>query len=172
MRIQLVVSFLLLLSPVMAQHHHNSYADYSGREIKALSPEEIEGYLSGEGMGMALAAELNQYPGPKHVLEFRDSLKLTPAQLQKTRELYERMHTESVTLGKAIIRQERTLDSLFTHQAITTEILDSLVTRIGDLKGQLRAVHLRTHLLMRQALTERQVEQYNQLRGYGESPDY
>ncbi len=170
MREYLIVSFFLLLSPVMAQHHHNQYADYSDREIKALSSEEVQGYLSGEGMGMALAAELNHYPGPKHVLELKDRLELTPSQLQRTRQLYEQMHTEAMALGEVIVREEYTLDSLFTNQAMTAKILDSLVTRIGNLKGQLRAVHLRTHLRMREALTDRQVEHYHQLRGYGESP--
>ena len=29
-------------------------------------------------MGLALAAELNGYPGPLHVIELADSLRLTP----------------------------------------------------------------------------------------------
>ncbi len=31
-------------------------------------------------MGLALAAELNGYPGPAHVIELADSLELTEAQ--------------------------------------------------------------------------------------------
>ena len=36
-------------------------------DIKALSSEEVEQYLSGAGMGYAKAAELNRHPGPIHV---------------------------------------------------------------------------------------------------------
>ena len=47
---------------------------------QALSPEDIQGLLEGRGMGLAKAAELNSYPGPKHVLEMADALELTPEQ--------------------------------------------------------------------------------------------
>lgn len=172
MRKYVCVFFFLLLSPVMAQHQHNPYADYSDRKIKALSEEEVQGYLSGEGMGMALLAELNQYPGPKHVLDLQKQLELSPPQLQTTRQLYQEMHTEAVALGKKVIREEAILDSLFANQSITADVLDSLVTRIGKLKGQLRGVHLRTHLRMQQALTDHQIQQYHRLRGYHEGPEH
>lgn len=172
MRIYMCVFFILLLSPVMAQHQHNPYADYSDREIKALSEEEVHRYLAGEGMGMALPAELNRYPGPKHVLELQKEVELTSEQLQTTKELYRQMHTEAVLLGKEVIREEAALDSSFANQSITRSVLDSLVTRIGKLKGELRAVLLRTHLRMREALTDRQVRQYMRLRGYHEGQEH
>jgi len=37
-------------------------AEQETREIKALSTEEVDGYLKGEGMGLAKAAELNGFP--------------------------------------------------------------------------------------------------------------
>lgn len=43
----------------------NPYTGQENREIKALSPQEIEGYLNGLGMGYAKAVELNQFPGPR-----------------------------------------------------------------------------------------------------------
>ena len=45
------------------------YAGLEGRRTKALSEEDAAGLLAGRGMGLALAAELNGYPGPLHVLE-------------------------------------------------------------------------------------------------------
>ena len=45
------------------------YSGQQGRMIKALSSKEVQGLLQGKGMGMAKAAELNQYPGPRHVLD-------------------------------------------------------------------------------------------------------
>ena len=36
----------------------------------------VQSYLSGAGMGYAKAAELNRHPGPMHVLELADQLKL------------------------------------------------------------------------------------------------
>ena len=39
------------------------YTGQEKREIRALSKEEVHGYLSGDGMGFAKPAELNHYPG-------------------------------------------------------------------------------------------------------------
>jgi hypothetical protein len=53
------------------------------RTIKALSDDsddDIAALLKGEGMGMAKAAELNDYPGPAHVLTLALELKLTENQ--------------------------------------------------------------------------------------------
>ena len=81
-----------LVSPAPAQHQqgHTSedatagaaspYAGLETREIKALSPEQIEDLRAGRGMGLALAAELNGYPGPVHVIELVAPLALSEAQ--------------------------------------------------------------------------------------------
>ena len=51
------------------QAQHSPYTGLEERDIKALSAEQVAGYLAGDGMGFALPAELNHYPGPKHVLD-------------------------------------------------------------------------------------------------------
>jgi hypothetical protein len=51
-----------------------------GRRIKALSAEDVDGLLTGRGLALARAAELNGYPGPMHVLEHADALGLTGEQ--------------------------------------------------------------------------------------------
>ena len=78
-------SFIILLAAlagsVQAQHMQHPghgaaprpYAGMQDREIKALSAEERAALLEGQGMGLALAAELNGYPGPVHVLELGDA---------------------------------------------------------------------------------------------------
>ena len=47
------------------------------RLIKALSEQQIADLKAGRGMGLALPAELNGYPGPIHVLELSDELGLS-----------------------------------------------------------------------------------------------
>src|SRR5687768_9587041 len=56
------------------------YAGEEARDIKALSPEEIEGYQKGAGLGYAKPAELNSYPGPLHALEMAERLGLSEEQ--------------------------------------------------------------------------------------------
>jgi len=46
-------------------------------------------------MGLAKAAELNGYPGPKHVLELAGPLKLTSAQVAATEATYRRMNSRA-----------------------------------------------------------------------------
>jgi len=63
----------------LAQHQHGSrYSGLQQRSIKSLSDEQMADLRAGRGMGLALAAELNGYPGPAHVLELADKLELTP----------------------------------------------------------------------------------------------
>lgn len=57
------------------------------RLVKALSDQQIADLRAGRGIGMALPAELNGYPGPLHVLELADALGLTPEQRGRMRSL-------------------------------------------------------------------------------------
>ena len=50
------------------------YAGFEKRAIKALSEQQIADLRAGRGMTLALAAELNGYPGPVHVLEHAEQL--------------------------------------------------------------------------------------------------
>jgi Spy/CpxP family protein refolding chaperone len=145
------------------------YAGQEQREIQALSTEEIAGHLSGSGMGLAKAAELNHYPGPKHVLDLAEPLQLSTEQRQKTQSILEDMRTEAVRLGTQLIEKERQLDTLFATGTIAEAQLEQLVTEIGTMQGQLRAVHLRAHLAQRAILTPDQLRRYDALRGYNAS---
>src|SRR5687768_8630587 len=79
------------------------YAGQEQREIKSLSQQEMNDYLAGKGMGLAKAAELNGYPGPLHVLELADRLKLTAEQRKRTEALFSDMKSKAVAAGQALI---------------------------------------------------------------------
>lgn len=146
------------------------YAGDEARAIKALSPEEVQGYLAGSGMGFARAAELNRYPGPRHVLDLADRLGLSPDQRQRTERIFTSMRAEAVRLGEAIVAAERELDARFASGAISSAELDRRVDALGALQGRLRAVHLRAHLTQRDILSPEQRRQYDELRGYRSAP--
>src|SRR6266478_9941548 len=63
------------------------YAGLQARPIKALSAEQIADLKAGRGMSLALAAELNGYPAPRHVLELAEPLQLSAAQRARTADL-------------------------------------------------------------------------------------
>ena len=70
------------------------YAGMERRAVKAFSEQQIADLNAGRGMGLALAAELNGYPGPVHVLELADALLLTHEQRTRTKALFEAMKAE------------------------------------------------------------------------------
>jgi len=136
-----------------------------------LSRADVQGLLAGSGMpfgGMAKAAELNGYPGPRHVLDLHKAgkLALTPEQYRKTRELYEKMRAEAIPLGKQILKVEKEIDRAFARRTITESFLRQKVAESAELYGKLRFVHLKYHLAMTRLLTPQQIQQYNELRGY------
>src|SRR5215470_14068846 len=146
------------------------YAGQQARPIKALSDEEAAALRNGEGIGMAKAAELNGYPGPKHVLDLARRLQLTDAQRRGVQAIFDRMSAAAKPLGGELIAQEQALDQLFAKGDITPDRLTAATAAIAELQGRLRAVHLTAHLETRALLNADQIARYQQLRGYGNLP--
>jgi Spy/CpxP family protein refolding chaperone len=157
----------VLVSWSAGTQSHSPYVGQEFREIKALSAQEISDYLSGKGMGLAKAAELNGYPGPAHVLELAAQLDLTLDQKTKTEVLFKKMQARAIPLGKELVEEERALDRLFGSRTVNSQSLAQALARIGRLQGQVRQVHLDAHVEQTALLTPAQVEKYNRLRGYG-----
>ena len=141
-----IILILLLASPLTSFAQHAPYAGQHARAIKALSPSDIQSYLSGQGMGFAKAAELNHYPGPKHVLELEKALQLTEQQRVQTQVIFDSMQREAIQWGHQLIQAERHLDHLFSAQTVTEDALQDATRTLADYQGKLRHVHLRAHL--------------------------
>jgi hypothetical protein len=119
-------------------------------------------------MGMALAAELNGYPGPVHVLELADALGLDSAQRARATRLFDAMKAEAIPLGERLIAQESELDRQFAEKSVTAAGLDTITAAIAATQGALRAAHLRYHLLTLAILSDQQARHYAALRGYAD----
>ena len=157
---------LLLLAPLAYAVSSSPYAGQDARDIKALSPEEVADYLSGKGMGLAKAAELNGYPGPAHVLELASELGLTPEQRAATEALFQKMQRRASALGTELVEAEGTLDHLFASHTATSDAVKVSLTRIAKLQGEIRQVHLDAHIEQATVLTAAQIVTYTRLRGY------
>lgn len=162
----IIVLLLLVLSLPVTAAEQSPYTDAAGYAIKALSPQQIEGLREGKGMGLALAAELNAYPGPKHVLELADELDLTGEQRGASRELFDAMQQQAQAIGAELIDAERALDHLFANAEAESGLLRISLERIGRLQAELRFVHLDTHIRQRKLLDDEQIKRYIHLRGY------
>ena len=148
----------------------SSYSGQEKREIKALSDEDVQSLLSGKGMGLAKAAELNGYPGPAHVLQLAAELQLSESQRAATQALFTSMESKAGALGASLVQAERELDYLFFSKQITPPLLAEKLEAIGRLQAKVRGAHLEVHLAQAQLLSAEQNAMYAKLRGYtGES---
>ena len=155
-----------------AQEGHSPYAHAGSEEIKTLSQQEVDDLRNGAGMGLARPAELNQYPGPRHVLELADSLALSAEQRRGVEATFADMQGRAKALGMRILEAEKALDAAFAAGGMTEEALARAVSDIARLQGELRAVHLRAHLATRDALSRHQIVEYDRLRGYAAKHDH
>lgn len=146
---------------------HQPYAGFQARPVKALSDREIADLKAGRGMGLALAAELNGYPGPTHVLELATPLGLNDDQRTKVMMLFDAMRQEAVVLGERLIAAEAALDRQFADRTVTLPGLGKATRDIAALQGDLRLAHLKYHLATLELLTPEQNARYSALRGYG-----
>ncbi|HEX5765070.1 MAG TPA: hypothetical protein VFY27_05840 [Woeseiaceae bacterium] len=162
---------LALVFPFVSASEEPSYAGQELRSIKSLSEQEIESLRRGDGMGFAKLAELNHFPGPRHVLDLSRELELSSRQLADTQALYNEMLEHARSLGAGIVEAETELDRRFELGSITAESLQTALHDIGRLRAELRYVHLRAHLRQRELLSAEQVRKYDALRGYGEALD-
>src|ERR1700722_10778080 len=96
------VALMLAISAAVAQ---TPYPGMQTRSIKALSDQQIADLREGRGMGLALAAELNGYPGPSHLLELSDKLGLSDAQRNGARSMFEAMKAETISISERLIAQ-------------------------------------------------------------------
>lgn len=162
------MTLLAIAVPAAAQDHsqHSAHVGKEGREIKALADTEVAELLAGEGMGLALAAELNAYPGPRHVLDLAAELALPDAQRQAVQRIFESMQAQARSLGERIVEAERRLDGLFATGTVDIERLRDATAAIGALHGELRFVHLQAHLETTALLSEHQIHHYDMVRGY------
>jgi Spy/CpxP family protein refolding chaperone len=117
-------------------------------------------------MGLALAAELNGYPGPKHVLELSRELQLSESQRGQMQRLFDDMQREAIALGEKLIAQEAALDRSFADRTISEVTLSEATNAIGRTQAALRAAHLKYHLVTVAILTPQQIHRYTELRGY------
>jgi hypothetical protein len=116
MRMLVAALLIVLGGAAMAQHHQQKqspYTDMQTRAIKALSEQQIADLKAGRGMGLALAAELNGYPGPLHVLELADGIGLSGKQRDQVQALYEAMKQQAIAAGQKLLAAEAELDRAF-----------------------------------------------------------
>lgn len=127
-------------------------------------PVDREALESGAGAGMAAYADPNGYPGPMHVLELQDTLRLSDEQVKDVGSIFDEMSENARALGLRIIMFEEQLHDLFKQGKAEYDDVRQRSAEIGKLRGDLRAVHLTAHLQTTRVLTQEQIDLYTRLR--------
>jgi Spy/CpxP family protein refolding chaperone len=147
------------------------YVGFETREVKTLSTEKQEGLKRGASLNYALAAEMNGYPSPLHVLELADQLGLDADQKKRAQVIFDKLRRDAVTSGEALIAAEAHLDRIFELKQASYDRVDAQTAVIAAQEARLRAVHLNAHISMNEVLSPEQRESYDRLRGYGRALD-
>ncbi len=159
----------VLAAGLGATAHAASTSDYAGqerRDIKSMSADEIDGFLTGKGQGLAKPAELNGYPGPSHVLALSRELALSDEQRQRTEMLFAAMQAEASERGRAFVMAERDLDRLFATGTVNRSMLEAALQRSAALLAAVRQAHLDAHVKQIAILDATQRAKYAAMRGY------
>jgi Spy/CpxP family protein refolding chaperone len=144
------------------QHAHGHAGGHQAAEACSAEFDKVVG--EGRGFGLAFAADQNGYPGPLHVLELKDRLKLTADQEAKAQALLHAMFVESKPKSARLLEAEAKLRRLFADRAADDAAVRTAVAEVERSRSEVRLVHLLTHLKTRELLTEDQRRIYHQAR--------
>jgi Spy/CpxP family protein refolding chaperone len=166
----IIVTALLLAGGALAQHggHHQSgghqHGDGQGHQAAQACIDQFNKVVGeGRGFGMAFAADQNGYPGPMHVLELKDRLKLTADQEAKARELYAAVRAE-LPKSSRLLEAEQKLERLFADRTASEAAVRVAAADVERARTQVRLVHLLAHVRTRDLLTEEQRRVYHETR--------
>ncbi|MCC5858941.1 MAG: Spy/CpxP family protein refolding chaperone, partial [Ectothiorhodospiraceae bacterium] len=160
----------------LPQHDHGAHGErspYAGmetREIKSLSASDIEELRSGGGWGLALPAELNGVPGPRHLLELKEEIALSAEQVTQVEALFEAMRTEAIPAGERLIEAEAAIEQAFAERNVDADSLRRLLQAAESARTELRFIHLSQHYKTLDLLHPEQIARYKVLRGYADDP--
>jgi len=147
------------------QHGHGHEGGHQAAQACAVEFDKVVG--EGRGFGMAFAADQNGYPGPMHVLELKDRLKLTAGQEAKAQALMHAMFSESKPKSARLLELEAKLRRLFADRTADVTAVRATVAEVERARGEVRLVHLLVHLKTRELLTEDQRRIYHEARWGG-----
>jgi Spy/CpxP family protein refolding chaperone len=162
--ISVMVVGLLAAGDALAQHGGHHHGGGQGHQAAQACIEQYKQVVGeGRGFGMAFAADQNGYPGPMHVLELKDKLKLTPEQEAKVRELWAAVKAE-VPKSTRLLDAERRLERIFAERSATEPVVRAAVAGVEHARTEVRLVHLLAHVRTRDLLTDEQRRIYHDAR--------
>lgn len=162
--------FTVGLGSAGAQHQHGAGAPSPHELVERCTTDFEQTVASGRGAGLAFAADQNGYPGPLHVLELKDRLKLTAEQDAKVQAMLAAMFAESKPKSARLLDAEAKLRQLFASGQANEAAVRAAVVEIEKARTEVRLVHLMFHLKTRDVLTDEQRRLYHETRWSAHAP--
>jgi hypothetical protein len=132
--------------------------------VRTLTDQQYNAYIKGMDVGnKAYVAELNHYPLPDKLLQYKKELDLSPAQMNGIGIILKQLQMKRLEIGASVIRNERLLDSLFRTKKIDEGIIIFYGNRYGLYEGEYRAAVLTACFKTQKLLTERQIKKFEAL---------
>jgi hypothetical protein len=145
-------------------HEAGSSASPAHRRMQAALDERNAVLAQGLGAGLAFPADQNYYPGPLHVLELKEVLRLTAQQERQVEGLQAAMFTASRPASKRLLEAEARLSRLFADGIADEARVRAATIETERAWAEVRLVHLFAHLKTRALLTEEQRRLYHEAR--------
>jgi hypothetical protein len=137
-------------------------------KARTLTDEQYTAYIKGTDIGnKAYVAELNHYPLPDKLLQYKKELDLSPSQISGITAILKQLQMKRLEIGASVIRNERLLDSMFRTKKIDEGIIIFYGNRYGLYEGEYRAAVLTACFKTQKLLTERQIKKFEALQKQG-----
>jgi len=155
-KLLLILAALVIAISARAQSTDSAVVKKS--PLKTITDEEYTALLNGADLyHMSLAAELNHYPSPVKALKYKKEINLTTEQEAKLKPIVKELRRKILEMGLIVIRNERTLDSIFKYNRVDNGSLIYYANRYGLYQGELRNTILQSCLVTKGILTAQQV---------------
>jgi len=166
MRTWMVVAIVLAAAALAgAQHAHDGARGGEPHLVAQRCQAQFEQVIAdGRGFGLAFAADQEGYPGPLHVLELKDRLRLSGDQEREMQRMMDAMFAEARPAGARVVAAERRLRALFASGTADEASVRTAAADVERARTDVRLVHLLTHLQTRDRLTDEQRRLYHAAR--------
>lgn len=152
----LLISLIALCSKTFAQTDSLKHSP-----VRTLTDAQYTAWQNGTDLeNHSYVAELNHYPLPDGVLKFKKELDLSPIQVTKLNEVIKMMKLKKTEVGISVIRNERTLDSLFRTGRLDEGSIIFYGNRYGLYEGEYRTALLIACFNTRKLLTAQQLKKF------------
>ena len=135
--------------------------------VKTLSYEQYNALLKGEDLyHMSATAILNHYPQPDSVIKYKHQIDLSPGQVTKITVIAKELQRKRLEMGLIVIKNERTIDSLFRTHNLDQGTIIFYANRYGLYQGELRNTILQACYATEKLMSPAQVKQLEVLENH------